>query len=654
MRHHLLYIFFFIPFFFLSALNDNLPPIPVTNPAGAELGPLGTEINGPYVEYTPFITPDEKLLFFESNRPGGVGQTGDFDLWYATRLSEPGEKLKFSQVVNVGRPVNTPEFDGLPSLRLLPDGSFELYFTSFSSDSRPGGDKTNIYVSRRQGETWSTPKPVIEINTDFHDRMPSISPDGRYLYFSSNRPGGYGKDDIWISEYDSERRRWGKPYNPGGLINSSASEVSPSIHSDGITVYFSTNRRGGVGGYDIYVTQMLQNSTGSKNWKRPQNLGKPYNSPQDDEYPTVIRNGNYMYFTSNRAGGRGSFDIYRARVPEFAKPEVVITMTGRVHERSSMKGIEANMRITGIDGERNISTGLPDGNYSVDFINDRKYRILITAPGYIPVEHILDLSDRHRPDTINRNFPMVRELNMPENFNVNIRFVNSEGDELQPDATYLHSPDMLSERILPLEKGSYSIQVPGSERFQKSEDAVKYWQISRLQVNARKKGYKDLNSNLSLSEVINLDKRPLQKSYELVLKMQKKGESTDNGNVVIGDEDGTVATVYFPLNVSDKFVEKDYADLKKVVKMWQNDESRLVYVHGHTDSTGSRGRNIVLSKARAMFVKNLLAKYGIPRAKIQPNWHADKKPAVRETDEASRQKNRRVEIRFSKGEENAR
>ncbi|HRP70931.1 MAG TPA: hypothetical protein PLY93_15520, partial [Turneriella sp.] len=163
--------------------------VPVTPDNQAQLVNVAG-INTPYSEYTPFITADEHFLYFQSNRPGGVASSGDFDLWFSENMATNGTP-EFKMPVNVDLPVNSAYFDGHPSLRQLPSGEYEMYFCSFAIDDREGPEQTNIYYTIQKNGKWTIPAPVIEVNTEFHDRMPSISQDGRYLYFSSDRPGGF-------------------------------------------------------------------------------------------------------------------------------------------------------------------------------------------------------------------------------------------------------------------------------------------------------------------------------------------------------------------------------------------------------------------------------------------------------------------------------
>ena len=623
--------------------------IPVTAPEVAQIMNL-KGINTPYSEYTPFITTDEKFLFFQSNRPGGVAESGDYDLWYTENEVTDGVP-QFKTPADVGFPVNSTFFDGHPTLRKLPNGEYEMYFTSFAEEGRSGPQLTNLYYTISNTGKWSAPIPVIEINTDFHERTPSISQDGRFLFFSSDRPGGFGKDDIWVSEYDFAAKRWGKPRNLGSTINTPASEVTPAIHSDSITLYFSSDRKGGVGGYDIYVTQDLDKIPGSGKteqlWKKPQNLGIPFNSTFDDEYPTVIRNGNFMYFASNREGGQGSFDIYRARVPEFAKPEVVITLKGHVKEKSSDKGIEANIRLTDVEDERNFSTGMPDGLYGIDLINHKQYKLTVSAPGYTTIEYLLDLRDIHEPTTLTKDFEMERSLLFPKDFSVTVLFVNEKGVKIDPTATYRMVPDILDDKILSTKNGSAQLTIPGLSQYAKPEDAITALENISITISAQKKGFEDTSETKKFKELIDFTIAPVTDRTEWKITMKTAGSEID---VVMtpSSKGGRQAIVYFSTNVSDHMNNEKAVDLKKIATLWKKDTTQIVTVHGHTDSRGDKGYNMRLSKARAEFIKKRLAEFGISSKMIRVKAFGATRPASKnEKTFQGRAKNRRVEIYFS-------
>jgi len=619
----------------LNSAENYFPAIPQTPVSEAEIMLLDSSINSPYTEYTPFITSDEQVLIFESDRPGGVGMMGDFDLWYARNTTPHAAVPSFTLPANMGKPVNSSGFDGLPSLRKMADGTYELYFTSYASETRGGPFESNIYYCRQQGNAWSEPQQVIGVNSDFHDRMPSISPDGKKLYFSSNRPGGYGKDDIWVSEYDEKTRMWKSPINLGSTVNSSDSEISPSIHVDGITLYFSSNRAGGVGKFDIYVTQTLVLGQ----WKKPQNLGTPFNSTHDDEYPTVLQSGEYIYFTSNRPGGFGGFDIYRARVPAFAKPTVMITFKGKVFELGTMKGIEANVNVRGPLQRFDIATGLPSGEFELKFVNNNIYELLITAPGYEPVRYNLDLRSNHQPITLTQNFPMVPTRKASSSLAFELKYFDTSGLPVAGRSTYRFHP--YETAMHTAENGM--IYPPGAAH----EDREDFILRASIEVETNAEGLEPHSAHFRIKDLMESPNRRDDGTIVIPIEMKRIEGSTApvNGSITLA------AILYFNTNIANNVYSPDRNEIKALA-LKLKDFKGMIELHGHTDSKGGKEQNVILSKQRAEYVKTLLVSFGIPAEQIRVYWHHYSRPAVREVDEASRAKNRRVEVILRKPDEN--
>lgn len=168
---------------------------------------------------------------------------------------------------------------------------------------------------------WSAPERLgPEINTTgVLEGCPFISKDNRTLFFASNRAGGSGAADIWASTRESEESGWTTPFNLGPILNSSSAEVCPTYHISGRYLYFVSARAGGCGGDDIYVAR-LESKKDLTSWSTPENLGCQFNSSANDITPSLFEDEDgtvYMYFSSNRAGGLGGMDIYVSiRQPE--------------------------------------------------------------------------------------------------------------------------------------------------------------------------------------------------------------------------------------------------------------------------------------------------------------------------------------------------
>jgi len=226
----------------------------------------------------------------------------------------------FGEPTNLGSIVNSsPRDHGLS----VSSDSLMLYFNS----DRPGGyGYDDIWVTTRPTviDPWGAPENLGPlVNTSLGDTCPSISTDGLELYFGSyNRPGGYGSDDIWVAKRATRNGPWGVPVNLGTTINTSGPEGAPRLSTDGLELYFSArNRAGGYGGDDIWVTRR---ATKNDAWEPPINLGAVVNSPASDCYPFLSADGLALFFCENRGrplrpGGFGNVDMWvttRASVSE--------------------------------------------------------------------------------------------------------------------------------------------------------------------------------------------------------------------------------------------------------------------------------------------------------------------------------------------------
>ncbi len=637
---------------------------PITPNEIADIHNLGAGINTPDSEYTPFITPDERFLFFQSNREGAYGPEGDFDLWYSMNKNagKAAEPL-FENSANVGLPINSESLDGHPSLRKLPTGEYEMYFASFASAARPGPQLTNIYYTVWRGGKWTQPQPVAELNSEYHDRMPSVSQDGRFLFFSSDRPGGRGGDDIWFSEFDSTTGKWSAPQNAGN-INTPASEVTPAIHSDGITLYFSSDRAGGVGGYDIYFTQSvarLENPDEPKmlaqGWSKPLNLGKPFNSEFDDEYPTVTANGLRVYFTSNRVEGRGAFDIYRARVPEFARPTARLLLTGKTVIAGSNRPLAASVKLTsGSFSAMNETDPEKGAAFEFKVINQRVYSAQATAPGFKVARDEWDTRGLDGTKPLARDLFLLRDVRIPQAVSLKLIFADSDGNPLKPAARIRVSPRQ--QKALKYKSGS-AIQLTNLDDFAGSEEkALLALEAMVIEVTAAQKGYPTLKKTIPVSTLLDNYSKEIPASIEYTVLLPRSGESLPpvDSKPIATEEPARqevsaknylkfIGRIYFRSNDAQKPLAGGSTVVKKAAQAWKKNPQRRLFVYGHSDSTGSRAYNLRISKARGNLIRKQLIDLGVAARKITVQGAGKSQPRVRhDNTEAKRQKNRRVEI----------
>jgi Tol biopolymer transport system component len=263
---------------------------------------LGPPINTPGFDGGPSLSADGLTLYLASNRPGGVG--GD-DLWVSSRTST---RDAWQSPVNLGPTINSAEGDASPSISA--DG-LELYFDS----ARPGGQGSgDLWVTARASasDAWGTPRNLgPSVNSSSADSVPKLSSDGRSLFFASARPGGLGMRDVWAVTRTSRAEPWQAPINLGAAVNSPAHEWGPGISPNGLMLIIQSDRAGGLGGDDLWVTTR---ATSSSTWTAVSHLGAGINTRDVEAKPEFSADGSTLLFMSTRPGGEGSFDIWEVSI----------------------------------------------------------------------------------------------------------------------------------------------------------------------------------------------------------------------------------------------------------------------------------------------------------------------------------------------------
>ena len=213
---------------------------------------LGPNINTADVDMAPAFTPDGHWLYFHSGRPGGCGPAGTFDL-YVSHRADRHDDFAWEPAANLGCVVNTEFNDAGPTFfRDHKGGTTLLYFTS----TRPGGlGDFDVYVSAQDEEGGFGPATLVtELSTAFRDTRTALRRDGLEMILSSGRPGGSGNEDLWVSTRDTTEDPWSPPVNLGPIVNSAAFDGAPALSRDGTTLYFFSERPGGIGRRDLYVS----------------------------------------------------------------------------------------------------------------------------------------------------------------------------------------------------------------------------------------------------------------------------------------------------------------------------------------------------------------------------------------------------------------
>src|ERR1035437_844589 len=278
----------------------------VKRPVNVTIENIGGTINSEYPDYVPLISADESILIFTSRRKGSTGGLLDpFGEYFEDVYISQKKDGNWTAPRGISSNINTPTHDACAGLSA--DG--EVLFLYRTSKDLFSGD---LYVSVFNDMDWTVPEKLPPpINTEnYTEPSASLLSEGQVLYFSSNRPGGYGKNDIYRA-VKLGNGQWSKAVNLGPTVNTAEDEDSPFIHPDGKTLYFSSKGHKNMGGYDIFKTTLTSSSfLGKDVWSEPENLGYPVNTPDDDIYFVLSTDGKTGYYSSDRPGGYGATDIY--------------------------------------------------------------------------------------------------------------------------------------------------------------------------------------------------------------------------------------------------------------------------------------------------------------------------------------------------------
>lgn len=348
-------------------------------------------ISSKFDEYLVIISPDNEKAFYTRRI-----EVKDMSSW----ASEMELKEKFfvsNRKPQSGKPLSEIPFDsGQPmpdpfNMKLNEGGATvtidnkELIYTICHMPERTDPNQyinCDLYYTRFEFGGWSDIIPIDAVNTSDHwESQPSISSDGKTLYFISDRPGGIGGYDIYTSTRD-ESGSWRAPQNMGKIVNSKGNEKSPFIHTDSQTLYFSSEGRPGMGGYDIYYARMDDNGT----WQKPVNIGYPINSKYDDVGFFVSTDGKYGYFGSNNMSeGLGGWDFYSFELYEEARPEKVLFVKGTVKNEQDDKPVEAKIEIKNLTTKeiREIPVDHETGEYVAAIKFESDFMLTVKKPDFV-------------------------------------------------------------------------------------------------------------------------------------------------------------------------------------------------------------------------------------------------------------------------------
>ena len=351
---------------------------------------LGDSINSVKSEYYPSITINDSLFVFTRR---GTGLREDF--YQATIM--PNKSYSKANLINGS--INDEPSKG--AINISHDGEW-LFFTGYNF--RGGYGDFDLHISYYTPEGWSEPENLgRNVNSEYWESSPSISPDKRALYFASNRPGGFGGRDLYVS-YRQANGRWGPAQNMGPTINTAGEELAPFIHADNATLYFTSDGLQGYGNSDIFMCRKGPNNQ----WSIPENLGYPINTIENEGSLFVAADGKTAFYASDRSDTKGDLDLYTFELRQNVRPAKTLYVQGKVYDLKTGKGLPSGVELIDNSNQQSVTNVQTDetGHYFITLPVGKDYTFSVNRKGYLFYSELYPLSGNPPDSTYKKDIPL--------------------------------------------------------------------------------------------------------------------------------------------------------------------------------------------------------------------------------------------------------
>ena len=375
----------------------------------------GSLVNSSVSEYFPSLTIDGSKLIFTRR----VNNTNE-DFYMSDKTG--GE---WSNATPLAGQINTLQNEG--GQQISQDGKWLVYAGCNFEDSYGGCD---IYISYMSGGSWGLRENIGNaINSEYWESTPCFSPDKNDLYFSSNRPGGIGGSDIYVS-HRLANGEWSKAENLGAGTNTAGDESFPFMHADNETLYFTSNGLEGYGGTDIFLTKKS-----NAGFSAPINIGFPINTISNEGSMVVTADGKKAFYASDRSDSKGGLDIYSFELREAIRPLETSWVQGKVYENNSNKGLNAIVELVDLKTQQLVSRVETDsdGNYLTTLPKGREYAFNVISKGSLFYSSQFNTKDNSNEKGQTLNIPL-QPIQVGANMVLKNIFFNTAKYDLLPES----------------------------------------------------------------------------------------------------------------------------------------------------------------------------------------------------------------------------
>lgn len=374
---------YYVPIKYYYELVEYRKQVDTLRPPQGVFLNMGDSINSNYEDYGPSLSKNDEILFFGTKRNRRTIKGQEYineDIYYATRDGEGWTGAKPLEGIN------TQFNEGAPCLTR--DGS-TLFFVR--CETPDGMGRCDIYVSHKKPDgTWGDATNLGEnINSSDWDSHPSLSHTEDTLYFTSDRPGGFGSNDIYYS-YKNKHGNWTTAQNLGPVINTKGNDLSPFLHPLHNVLYFSSTEQPlNFGNFDIYKSRMVNGY-----WEEPKNIGPLVNGWSDEHFFSIDSESKLLYYARSEMSNMDQVDLFSFPLPMGAQPLAYTVFKGTITDSSTGKAFQGIVSIIDLDNGIEVAPKYvrPDGSFEFDLIDNNKYLLVIQGEDFFRVEHEVDLN----------------------------------------------------------------------------------------------------------------------------------------------------------------------------------------------------------------------------------------------------------------------